>query len=166
MNRFSAVWSPNVRWVSVLITVLLLSITLFLWLRVHGAQTISLLPVVVLAGAALFTIRGYELAGHELLVQRLFWTTRIDLTGLERAWASPTDMRRAWRVFGNGGLYSISGLFKNKTLGYFRAFATNPQFAVILILPERTVVVTPAETREFIEALESRGLMASASAGE
>jgi PH (Pleckstrin Homology) domain-containing protein len=107
----------------------------------------------VLLGSALFTIRGYELAPAELLVERLLWATRLPLADLRAAWADPTAMRWSWRLFGNGGMFAISGLFWNRRLGRYRAFATDPRNAVVLRFATRTVVVTPDAPRELLDTL-------------
>jgi Bacterial PH domain len=112
------------------------------------------IPLAALVGSALFTIRGYTLAPRQLLVQRLLWSTRVPLAGLERAWHDPHAMDRSIRLFGNGGFLSISGLFRNRTLGRYRAYATDPGRAVVLALGGRTVVVTPGEPRVFLQHLQ------------
>jgi hypothetical protein len=113
-------------------------------------------PPLMIGGALLFVVRGYELQPGMLHVRRLFWTTRIPLAGFQRAWHDPQAMRRSTRLFGNSGLFSITGVFRNKPLGTYRAFVTNPGQAVVIRLASRVVVVSPAEPRAFIAALESR----------
>lgn len=111
------------------------------------------LPLVILLGSALFIVRGYELDSTELRIQRLVWVTTIPLAGLERAWRDPTSLFRSLRLFGNGGLFSISGLFWNRNLGRYRAFATHPKRAVVLGLGHRKVVVTPEDPERFLREL-------------
>ena len=53
-------------------------------------------------------------------------------------------------MFGNGGLYSFTGWFYSKKLRRYRLFGTDLSQAVVLAMPPRTVVVTPAEPDEFI----------------
>ena len=111
------------------------------------------LPLVILLGSALFVIRGYEFDSTELRIQRLLWVTTIPLGGLERAWYDPTSLFRSLRLFGNGGLFSISGLFWNRNLGRYRAFATHPKRAVVLDFGNRKVVVTPEDPERFLKEL-------------
>ncbi len=110
---------------------------------------VSLVAVVAL----LFVVTGYEIGPRELRIQRLLWSTPVRLDGLSRAWADPDAMACSIRIWGNGGLYSITGYFWNKTLGRFRAFVTDPKLSVVLALPRRVVVVSPAEPRAFLQAL-------------
>jgi hypothetical protein len=111
------------------------------------------LPLLVPLVSALFVIRGYTVEPAMLRVQRLLWHTDVPLDGLQTAWASPEAMSGSLRIFGNGGLYSLSGHFRNSRLGKFRAFAMDPQNAVVLEFPDRKVVVTPESPQEFLRQL-------------
>jgi hypothetical protein len=113
-------------------------------------------PPLMIAGALLFMVRGYALEPGALLVRRLFWTTRVPLAGFERAWHDPQAMRGSKRLFGNSGLFAITGIFRNAPLGTYRAFVTNPGQAVVIRLASGALVVSPALPRAFITALESR----------
>jgi hypothetical protein len=63
-------------------------------------------------------------------------------------------MRRSLRLFGNGGLFSITGIFQNATLGRYRAFVTDPKQAVVLRYESRVVVLSPANPDELLGHLE------------
>lgn len=106
-----------------------------------------------LLGSALFIVRGYEVGSGNLLIRRLLWSTDLSLTELQAAWSDPTAMAKSLRLFGNGGLFVFAGLFWNRNLGRYRAFATLPRNAVVLKFQRRTVVVTPENPGEFLEAL-------------
>ena len=121
----------------------------------YGVTLALLLPPLVLLGSALFVVRGYEVRPGELRVERLLWSTRLDLAGPFRICADPAAMRGSLRLFGNGGLYSITGLFQNRALGRYRAFVTDPKMAVVLFLPPRTVVVSPADPAGFVTQLRA-----------
>ncbi|MEN6384973.1 MAG: PH domain-containing protein [Phycisphaerales bacterium] len=87
---------------------------------------------------------------------------RIDLSNLITAEFEPTAAAKAIRTFGNGGMFSFTGLFYNKRLGTFRAFATDTKKAVIMRFPNRTIVVTPDDPVKFVlyvaEAKEGKKL--------
>ena len=114
-----------------------------------GTLIAAVLPLVAVI-AALFVVRGYDLGAQELRIQRLLWSTRIGLAGLTGATQDPSLMRGSLRVFGNGGLYSYTGFFQNRAIGRYRAFVTDPKNAVVLRLPDRTVVVSPAKPQAFV----------------
>jgi hypothetical protein len=154
MKHYQAPWSKSLVVISSLATVLCLGITFSLtglfhgWLRWEG-----LLPLVIILVSALFTIRGYTVTSDALLVRRLFWTTRLPLAGLESAQVEPEAMRGSIRTFGNGGLFSFTGFYRNRPLGAYRAFVTDPHQAVVLHFPKRTVVVSPSAPEEFVRDL-------------
>lgn len=155
---FDAPWGRIVTVVTLLATTLLLALPVFLgftlpedraWLRL-GAMA---LPLTILAGTTPFMVRGYTLEGQTLLVHRLFWSTRVELAGFQSAVADPDAMRGSIRLFGNGGLFAISGLFRNKKLGIYRAFVTDPKRCVVLRVADGTLVVSPDRPGDFVQAV-------------
>lgn len=114
---------------------------------------IALIPLVIVFGGALFTIRGYTVTADAILIHRLFWMTRLPLAGLQSAQFDPNAMRCSIRLLGNGGLFSFAGFFRNKPLGIYRAFVTDPRQAVVLRFPARTVVVSPSDPERFVHQI-------------
>jgi hypothetical protein len=110
----------------------------------------ALLPLAIVCGGILFTIRGYTVNSDVLIVHRLFWTTRLPLAGLHSAQVEPEAMRWSIRTFGNGGLFAFTGWFRNTTLGAYRAFVTDPHRTVVLQFTGRTVVISPSTPEEFV----------------
>lgn len=159
---FKASWSIALKLMTLVSSAVLLGMAAFLILASpeplpEGKLPLgtALLLLAIWVGSALFTIRGYVLTREALLVQRLFWRSAVPLQGLTRASADPEAMASSFRLFGNGGLFAFSGLFKNRKLGQYRAYATNPAQAVVLELPSRPVVVTPDAPSEFLGALRA-----------
>jgi len=128
--------------------------------RVPFAETfgtlIAFVPPMIAFGALLYVVRGYELGPAELLIQRLLWNTRVSLEGVARAWHDPEIMRRSLRVWGNGGLYAFTGIYQNAALGRYRAFVTDPHQSVVLELPGRRIVISPADPAAFLDGLVAR----------
>ena len=62
-------------------------------------------------------------------------------------------MQGSIKVCGNGGMFSISGWFWSKKLGFFRAYATNLNCTVILRWEKRTAVLSPDNAVEFVQEL-------------
>jgi hypothetical protein len=116
---------------------------------------VACFPPAVLVGAALFIVRGYEVDRDFLRIERLLWPTVFRLDGITRLWQDPAVLKGSLRLFGNGGLYSFSGVFYSKRLGRYRLFATDWRNAVVLVLPERIVVVTPADASSFVESVRA-----------
>ena len=165
MNRFDAApWPAGLKVTSALATTILVGASYILF-RAFPRGThvpfgeafgtgITVLPVAIALISLLFVVSGYELGPEELLVQRLFWSTRVSLSGISRAVHDPAAMKRSLRLFGNGGLFAITGIYQNRALGRYRAYATDPGQSVVLSLPGRIVVVTPADPAGFLEALK------------
>jgi hypothetical protein len=154
---FTAPWGS-------LLKVLSLGFSVLMLLAALGASTqllaptlsrafITLLPLAILLGCALFTVRGYRLRGDALWVGRLFWSTRVNLRGLRDARIDPQAASWSLRVFGNGGLFSFSGWYWNRRLGRYRMFATNFRQPVVLDLGSRRVVVSPGDAGRFVREL-------------
>jgi hypothetical protein len=109
------------------------------------------LPVAVLLSALPFMVRGYVLTERHIEVRRLGWSTLLPLAGLVAVSGEPEGFRGSVRVFGNGGLFAISGWFWNRRIGRFRAYATDPSRVVLLRYQDgKNVVVTPNDVQHFI----------------
>jgi hypothetical protein len=160
MKTHRAPWSPSLAVLTALATALLLgSATALLW---QGSQRIlGALLAAVWLGSLLFVIRGYTITPDAIEVHRLLWRTRLPLHGLESVRCDPDAMRGSLRLFGNGGLFSFTGLYRNSTLGSYRAFVTDPRRCVILRFPARTIVLSPAEPETFAQELRSTTSAAS-----
>jgi len=160
-DYFKASWCLSVKIVSIIISIMLTAISIYFFLTISAVSTfrfiaLGLLPLILLVTAALFTIRGYYLTDKNLVIQRLFWKTKIDLTGLMRIEKDTVAMKKSIRTFGNGGLFSLSGWFRNCKLGNYRAWATDPKRAVVLRFQNRTLVITPDNADRFIEKIRQQ----------
>jgi len=159
-NTFEAPWSRSLK-VTTFLCCLLLSIVFLFGALNNSVDSVAwevsmkLVPLALLVITAFFSIKGYRIVENRLFIQRVGWQSTVDLTELQAIEVDPDAMRKSIRLFGNGGLFCFAGLFRNKRLGKYRAFATNPRNAVVLRFPQRTVVVTPEEPESFAEAIEA-----------
>ena len=117
-------------------------------------------PITLAAVLWAARIRRYRLAGDELLIEFRFRTVRFPLAGLIDATPDREAMRRAWKVFGNDGLGVISGRFRSKHLGAFRAYLTDAEHAVVMRWPDRCLVISPDQHSYFVEAVRKRAGLA------
>lgn len=160
--KFGAPWSRQLKVLTSVFTLFLLGLPLILLDRApEDPPTIYLisiwLPVAILVLSALFAIRGFVVEGNRLLVLRPLWKTRLSLQGLQRAEADPEAMQGSIRTFGNGGLFGFIGLFRNKKLGRYRAFATDEKNAVVLRFATHTLVITPEQPQRAVALLNREG---------
>jgi hypothetical protein len=108
-------------------------------------------PLLVLLGALPFMVRGYIVTDRQIEVRRLGWSTILPLAGLMAVTGEPEGLRGSLRLFGNGGLFAISGWFWNRRIGRYRAYATDPERAVLLRYRNgRKIVLTPHDVQHFI----------------
>jgi hypothetical protein len=161
-NDHLAPWGRALKVISTAVTLFLpgISAAILLNFPAEGGghyRFLASLPVLIVVLAALLAIRGYRIDGTDLRIRRLFWSTRVPMTGLISAEAREHAMRGSIRLAGNGGMYSFSGWWWSKGLGRFRAFVTDLQRTVILRMPERTIVVSPGDPERF--AAEARTLI-------
>jgi hypothetical protein len=152
---YRARWSPSLWVISSLGTAVCLgvaSLQLGRLGRATGpwAPWIALGVVMLLLGSALFTVRSYAFDGSTLLIDRLFWTTRVPLEGLLSAQVEEKAMRGSIRTCGNGGLFSFTGWYWSPRLGHYRAYVTDGRRPVVLRLPKRTVMISPERPEEFV----------------
>ncbi len=159
MQQYRAPWSTLLIVTSVLGTLLCLGITFgtpFLPVPKHGgeiAMALRWLPSAIVPVCALFIIRGYTITPEAIIVHRLVWDTRLPRTGLQSVTFEPKIMCKSIRTCGNGGLFSFTGFYWNKTLGSYRAFVTDLQRTVVLRYDRRTIVVSPENPEAFVQAL-------------
>lgn len=108
------------------------------------------LPPLLLAAALVYQVRGYTLTDDAIFVRRVIGNFRLPLEGLLAVTGDAEAMRGSVRLFGNWGLFSITGRYWNRKLGSYRAFATDPSRAVVLRYSNETVVITPHDPQHFI----------------
>jgi hypothetical protein len=112
-----------------------------------------LLPLILL-GCLPFMVMGYEITEDAIFIRRPLWKTRLDRVGLKSAESVPNVMTKSLRTCGNGGGFSFTGWYWNKPLGFYRAFVTDLNRTVVLRFERRTVVVSPDDPENFVNALK------------
>ncbi|MHB8623174.1 MAG: PH domain-containing protein [Sulfuricaulis sp.] len=161
-RHFSAApWSIGLKLTSALGTIALLAAGLVSYRVIPVAAGfthqvglgIALALFSILVAGLVFMVTGYTVTDNGLHVERLLWSTRVSLARLTRVWFDPDTCQHSIRVFGNGGLFAFTGLYHHRTLGRYRLFATNFSQTVVLVFPQRVVVVTPDDPQAFIEYL-------------
>jgi hypothetical protein len=160
-TRFATPWCFAVKLVTVGVIVLLLGVS-FLGLRslssaapMPARLAMVVLPLAVLLGTLPFMVRGYVLSGGELRIERLGWQNRFALADVVSISADPQAIRRSIRLCGSGGMFGFFGWFRNKTLGIYRAYGTDPKNTVVIKFKNRTIVITPQDPERFVIEVNS-----------
>jgi hypothetical protein len=149
--RFRARWSRDVIALTVAFSLLMGGPALYNLARgrwVIGTFLAALYLLIFTQG-----VRGYALAGSELLIRRPLWTTRWPLDAATTAELRPRVMANSWRVWGNSGVFGITGRFAGSDLGRYHAYVTDPEKTVVLKTSRGIVVVSPDQPEAFLAAL-------------
>ncbi|GAA5126006.1 hypothetical protein JIN84_14940 [Luteolibacter yonseiensis] len=155
MKTYKAPWGTALKVISgflVLLTIGLVAGPLILPDVIPRFDSGWLLPVFV-AALLPFMVLGYEVTEEAILIRRPFWKTRLSRKGLMSATVEPRAMSRSIRTCGNGGGFSFTGWYWKSGMGTFRAYVTDLDRTVVLRFEKRTVVVSPGEPEDFVDAL-------------
>lgn len=157
MKEYPAPWGKLLFGVTLFATTICVGVSVAVTLGARTAGPVdivmkvaALLPLVIVATSVLFMVRGYVVTADEILVRRPLWSTRFERARLESATVDPEALRGSIRLFGNGGLFSFTGIFRSPKLGRYRAYVTDPRRSVILRFADRVVVISPADPAAFV----------------
>jgi hypothetical protein len=155
MKKYRAPWSITLIVISSAATAICIGVAITLLKEnQESMRWLAALPILTVVGAAFFNIRGYVIVPEAVLIRRLFWRTRLPLADLQAVRFIPNVMRGSIRTFGNGGLFSFCGFYRNKFLGRYRAWVTNFGGTVVLRFASRTIVVSPDTPEQFVRELD------------
>jgi hypothetical protein len=161
-KHYQAPWGRRVRLITLAVLGFAVAFSALLPLLIRNAEDrpaewiVPLALVAVFGGTALFFVRGFEITDSAVLVHRSFWRNRIPLAQIETAEVDPRACERAWKTCGNDGLFAMHGRFRNKRLGKFQAYVTDPDNAVVLRVPGDIIVISPEHPRQFVQDLNRR----------
>ncbi len=113
------------------------------------------LYIPIILGAWAYSPQKYIVSDKEIIIKRPLKSIEIPVERISRIEKSDLNAMRALRLFGNGGLFSITGRFWSKELGTMYFYAKNRNY--VLIHADKLYVLSPDKRDEFIEHL--RGLM-------
>ena len=158
---FKASWSTTLRLLTLVFAGLLLLLPAgLLWrtqpVTMGDAIAGVAIPWSILATSAAFSVRGYSIAGRDLIIHHFAFTRRYPLAELEQATIDPAATQLSIRTFGIGGLGGYIGWFRNQQLGNYLAFVTNSANQVVLRFRSRTVVISPDNPGAFMAEIEAR----------
>jgi len=88
----------------------------------------------------------FRIEGNSLVLCK----KRYPLEGLLSVERDSKVLRRAVKLWGNGGLGAIRGKYWSKRIGKFDAFLTDTDHAVVLRWPGRIVAVSPSDPEFFM----------------
>ncbi len=153
--EFKSPWSQALRVKTALSVILLLASVAIGWLGgshftliVHIA--LLAVPLAILLVAARCAVVGYALTEQEVRIKHLGRMTRLPLSAITAVEGNVAAMEGSVCLLANPGIFSVTGVFWNRRLKLYRAFATDPSRAVVLRFRKRAVVITPHDPQHFI----------------
>lgn len=152
MKRYQAHWGWLLIGLSTFLTVMCVGGALMMFYK--GAYWVGALILGMVLGCALFCVRSYTVTPEAVLIERLLWSTRLPLGGLQLAQREKPSWWCGIRI-GNGGFYSFTGWRWNPRLGFYRVFVTDPNQAVSLRFAKRLVILSPSEPDDFVQEVMS-----------
>jgi hypothetical protein len=111
-------------------------------------------PFIFIIGLLAFAPRECTIVGNELRVKTFVVTLKYDLTQMRGAMAvSREDIRfgKTIRLFGAGWPLKPYGYFSNAKLGRFLAFVTDWQKMVLIVFPDKRLLVSPENPRIILD---------------
>jgi hypothetical protein len=163
--RFEARWSRLVWSVTVAVLALVAVAEVLLVQAAFGfspgqpgqaaAVVGALLSVSIFAGIARFAPCDYRVRSDAIVVGRLGTPLMIPYQGIREVRRTHRqEIGFAWRVFGSAGFLGWFGLFRSRTLGEFRACATNLRDLVLITRTNGAkIVISPHLPDAFLEAV-------------
>jgi hypothetical protein len=158
----AANWGLDV-WAGTIIscTILLLVAAIVVWLPLQGAQgdwrskvmilpyTIVVIELSYLAWMASGTIKGYAVSSTGIELYTFRGRVPLISSSLKNVAIDPVALNNALRVWGTGGMFRLSGIFKTKTYGLAEVFVSNAKKSVILQSAQGNFIVSPDSPEEF-----------------
>lgn len=121
------------------------------------AGMIGFLTVLVMAFASLgFRIRGYRLAGYDLLIRFGFGSRSVSLGAISSIDSAGDVFRGSLRVFASGGLWSFLGRFESPVIGPFQSYVSDPSRVVMIATGAERLALSPEDPVRFIEEVQRR----------
>lgn len=114
----------------------------------------------LLMGAGMYTYvstpLGVSMKGGALEIHRRWGMRRFSLADVRSVrLVAKEDMGGFWRVFGNGGVFAYTGLFRSKGLGNFWLYARQLDRLVLVELTDKKLVLGVEEPEALIALLKT-----------
>lgn len=118
-------------------------------------KNILLIPSLIMGMIAvlcyLYSPRFFEISGNTLIIIYRFGQKEFKPV---RGCRVITEERQfGIRLWGNGGLFSATGIFWNRSNGIFHAYVTasKPEGLVMVEIPGKKIVISPENPQQFVQ---------------
>lgn len=114
--------------------------------------------ILLLLAATSFGLRisSYEIDSGNLVVHLGFTKKIFPLSGLRNASIEERPFAGATKDAASAGVWSYCGSFSSGKLGAFSAYATTSARGVLLVWPDKKVLVTPEDAERFVQSAKAQ----------
>ncbi|MDN0053331.1 PH domain-containing protein [Bacteroides caecigallinarum] len=160
-TSFPCPWSLAVTILTVMIVIILVASTYFVWTDDFPSSmlwlkyTLIIVFIATVIGGLGFMPIRLTLRNDKITLQRLFGAINIPIKDIIAIKAIPnSETAFSIRIFGSGGLFGYLGKFKNPKLGSYTMYATNLNELVLIRTNSKKYVFSCKGRDEFIESVK------------
>ena len=160
-TSFPCPWSLAVTILTVMIVIILVASTYFVWTDDFPSSmlwlkyTLIIVFIATVIGGLGFMPIRLTLRNDKITLQRLFGPINIPLNEIiELKAISNEEIVNSIRTLGSGGLFGYLGKFWNKKIGKYSMYATNLNELIFIRTNRRTYVFGCKNRDEFIESVK------------
>ena len=121
----------------------------FRWVNLVGVSAI-MIPFLI---SALSTVRKYSVDRQFLYIHKIIWHKKISMQNLIDV-EKRTDLMESdfsWkRLLKKKDFLSYKGQYKDKNIGEYEAYVTDPDHLVLLIFRDKKIAVSPEYVDQFV----------------
>jgi hypothetical protein len=145
-----------------IVTGLVLILEAGLFVAAVFLDSIAILPAAILGIIIFFSYLrspiAYDLSSDSLVI--VFRFGEKNFGRIVTVNPAETSVDRSIRLWGNGGLFSATGIFWNGTWGIYRAYITHGgnEYLVLVVTEKAKVLVSPDDPKMFVEIARASAL--------
>lgn len=118
---------------------------------------ISVILIFIPIFSWLFSVGEYVLESDGLSIKRKIFPIKIKYEEIKKvSRLGYQDIKSSIRIFGNGGLFGFYGIFRNESIGNYRAYFSNFSDLVLIETDKKKFVISPENPDIFTDYLKSR----------
>jgi len=105
----------------------------------------------------IISVGEYVLESDGLSIKRKIFPIKIKYEEIKKvSRLGYQDIKSSIRIFGNGGLFGFYGIFRNESIGNYRAYFSNFSDLVLIETDKKKFVISPENPDIFTDYLKSR----------
>lgn len=110
-------------------------------------------PVALLTIVWFRRVKSYSLMENKIIVQMGSYTREYDIDQIQEIKKPHILFMKLRKIYGNGGLFSYTGLYSYPKIGRFKAFVTNWDHCIILKMRDEQIALSPENYESFLDQI-------------